>query len=67
VRTLIFAASLCLAALPAVAGETGTLRDQNDSGHHGAPAPLIGFGVEGAIVVGGVLLGSKIVKRLRGK
>jgi len=33
--------------------------------HFGAPAPLIGLGIESAVAVGAVLLGSKLFKRWR--
>ena len=35
--------------------------------HVGAPAPLIGMGLQGAIAVGGMLLGSKLFKRWKQK
>jgi hypothetical protein len=34
-------------------------------GHLGAPAPLIGLGIESVVAVGAVLLGSKLFKRWR--
>jgi hypothetical protein len=35
--------------------------------HHPAPAPLIGIGVQGAVAIGGVLLGSKLFRRWKRK
>jgi hypothetical protein len=35
--------------------------------HVGAPAPLIGMGIQGAVLVGSVLLGSKLFRRWRNK
>jgi hypothetical protein len=35
--------------------------------HVGAPAPLIGMGMQGAVLVGSVLLGSKLFRRWKNK
>jgi hypothetical protein len=46
-------------ALPAFAQVIDAAR------HHAAPAPLIGAGIPALIVVGGVLLGRKLLNRKR--
>jgi hypothetical protein len=73
VREWILAVSLCLLVVPALAGNGNDQgQNNNDQGngyhgksndHRGAPAPLIGAGIEGLVAVGGVLLGSKFLRR----
>ena len=69
----ILAVSLCLLVVPALAGD-GNDHGQNNNDHrygyhdqsndhHGAPAPLIGAGIEGLMAVGGGLLGAKFLRR----
>jgi hypothetical protein len=61
-----------MAAVPALANAVGI--PNGGVGHHhrmgnqfhgGAPAPLIGAGIPAAIVVGGVLLGARRLRRKR--
>jgi hypothetical protein len=35
--------------------------------HVGAPAPLIGMGIQGAVIVGSVVFGSKLFRRWKNK
>jgi hypothetical protein len=35
--------------------------------HVGAPAPLIGMGIQGAVMVGSVVFGSKLLRRWKNK
>lgn len=49
---------LCLSAIPAFATGHG-------SHPRSAPVPLIGFGLPAALAVGGLLLGTKLLKRRR--
>ena len=37
----------------------------HDHGIHGAPAPLLGFGIPSALAVGGALLAAKLLGRRR--
>ena len=54
---------LCISAVPVFAAGHS---DGNPGDHHKpAPAPLIGLGVPVALAVGGVLLGTKLLKRKR--
>jgi len=71
-KTPLLSIWLSLAAVSAFA--TGNNQGQNNidqgqnnqgSGYHAAPAPLIGFGIPAALAVGGVLLGAKLLKRKR--
>jgi hypothetical protein len=57
-RTLVLAAWLSLIAVSAFATPPCSA-----CGLHPAPAPLIGLGIQGALAVGGVLLGSKFLGR----
>jgi hypothetical protein len=64
-KTLTLIICLCLGVVPTFADAStstaicpGTLCQ-----HRGAPAPLIGLGAPVALVVGGVLLGAKLLKR----
>jgi hypothetical protein len=50
-KAALFATLICLFSLPAFAKIQP------------APAPLIGAGIPGLVVVGGVLLGRKLLKR----
>ena len=62
---LLLAVWLCLCAIPAFA-DKGDNRGLHlgEGHHHGAPAPLIG-GLPAALVVGGVWIGRKLLKRKR--
>jgi hypothetical protein len=48
--------------MPAIA-QNNQGQNNNQSGHHSAPAPLIGIGPPVVVAVGGVLLGIKLLKR----
>jgi hypothetical protein len=72
VRKWILAVSLCLLAAPVLARGDDQGGNNNNQGndyrgqsndHHGAPAPLIGAGIEGLMAIGGVLLGSRFFRR----
>jgi hypothetical protein len=45
----------------------GNHQGQNGGSYHGAPAPLIGFGIPSGIAAGGVLLGAKLLRQRRRK
>ena len=63
-RALTLAATFCLLGLSAFGGNGNDQgQNNNDQGHRGAPAPLIGAGIPGAIAVGGVLLSSRLFRR----
>jgi hypothetical protein len=71
-KAILLAMWLCIGAVPAFAdqngqGQNNNQQDQNnnDQGRRGAPAPFIGLGVPAALAVGGVLLGSKLLKSRR--
>jgi hypothetical protein len=53
---------LCFSAIPAFAAPTPT-PCASAACVHSAPAPLIGLGLPVALVVGGVMLGAKLLKR----
>ena len=49
-------------------GQNGNSQGQNgnnNGSHHPAPAPSIGGGLPGILLVGGVVLGTALVRRLR--
>jgi hypothetical protein len=60
VKILTLATWLCFIAIPAFAVPCSSVLG---CGHHGAPAPLIGLGLEGALAIGGALLASKLLRR----
>jgi hypothetical protein len=64
-KTLTLLLWLCIGVVPAFAGDQG--QNNNDQGqnggYHGAPAPVIGFGIPVILAVGGVLLGAKLLRR----
>jgi hypothetical protein len=67
-KAVLLAAWICLSTLPAFAqNQNGQGQNNNNQGGgvHGAPAPLIGAGIPALIVVGGVLLGRKLLRRKR--
>jgi hypothetical protein len=64
-KVLLISAWLCIGAAAAFAqnqnGQGGN--GQGGNGVHGAPAALIGAGIPAVLVVGGVLIGAKLLKR----
>jgi hypothetical protein len=77
-KVVLFAMWLCIGAMPALSqnsqgqnnnnqGQNNNNQGQNNNnqGYRTAPAPLIGVGIPVALAVGGVLLGSKLLKRRR--
>jgi hypothetical protein len=64
-KTLILLIWLCLGSIPtfAYASTSTAICPRALCQHRGAPAPLIGLGAPVALVVGGVLLGAKLLKR----
>ena len=66
-KAILLAMWLCIGVVPAFAAQNGQGQNNNqqDQGRRGAPAPLIGLGVPAALAVGGVLLGSKLLKSRR--
>lgn len=62
---LILIIWLCCGAIPtfAHASTSTAICPRALCQHRGAPAPLIGLGAPVALVVGGVLLGAKLLKR----
>lgn len=67
-KILMLIGWLCVSAIPAFA-QTATTTNACPStascGYHGAPAPLLGFGIPSGLAVGGVLLGAKLLRRWR--
>jgi hypothetical protein len=59
-KILTLATWLCFIAIPAFAVPCPSVFG---CGIQGAPAPLIGLGLEGALAIGGALLGSKLLRR----
>jgi hypothetical protein len=59
-KAVLLTAWICLGAFPAFAQLVDDLAAHR---HHGAPAPLIGAGIPALVVIGGVLLGRKLLKR----
>jgi hypothetical protein len=57
-KAVLLTAWICLGAFPAFAQLVDAAHR-----HHGAPAPLIGAGIPALVVVGGVLLGRKLLRR----
>jgi hypothetical protein len=71
-RVWLLAIWILFAAVPAFAAPgngngNGGVGQGNGKGNavHGAPAPLLGFGIPSALAVGGVLLGAKLLRRKR--
>jgi hypothetical protein len=69
-RVAILSFWIFLGAVPAFADPGGVPNDGNGNGngnekHMAAPAPLIGFGIPSALMVGGVLLGANLFRRRR--
>lgn len=57
---------LCFTAMPVFAAATPTPSPcASTACVRGAPAPLIGFGIPIALAAGGVLLGTRLLKRRR--
>jgi hypothetical protein len=67
VKILLLSIWLCIGAMPAFAQNNNDQgqnnNNQGQNGYHGAPAPLIGFGLPAVLAVGGVLVGVKLLKR----
>jgi hypothetical protein len=65
VKILLISGWLCIGAMPTFGGNGNDQRQngQGQNGTHSAPAPLIGFGLPAVLVVGGVLLGAKLLRR----
>ena len=72
-RSSILTVLLCISALPALADPggipNGGVGNGNGNGNEkhilGAPAPLLGAGIPAALILGGVLLGAKLIRRKR--
>ncbi len=62
---------LCVSAISAFANPGGVPNggvgngNGNGNGMHGAPAPLLGFGIPSAAAVGGVLIAARVLERRR--
>ena len=61
-KKLILTSWLCFSAIPVFAAPNVC---SSVTCVHSAPAPLIGLGLPVALVVGGVMLGAKLLKRWR--